>query len=51
MALIVRILNAKKKISQEFGNRQSALWKKSFTHIVPYAGEHAVARTLSALKP
>lgn len=44
-------LNAKIKISQDFGNRQSALWKKSFTYLVPYAGEHAVERTLSALKP
>ncbi|EIS1462548.1 lipopolysaccharide core heptosyltransferase RfaQ, partial [Salmonella enterica] len=51
VALIVRFLNAKTKISQDFGNRQSALWKKSFTHLVPYAGEHAVERTLSALKP
>ncbi len=25
--------------------------EKSFTHLVPYAGEHAVERTLSALKP
>ncbi|EKO9121277.1 lipopolysaccharide core heptosyltransferase RfaQ, partial [Salmonella enterica] len=51
VALIVRFLDAKIKISQDFGNRQSALWKKSFTHLVPYAGEHAVERTLSALKP
>lgn len=51
VALIVRFLSAKVKISQDFANRQSALWKQSFTHLVPYSGEHVVERTLSALKP
>lgn len=51
VALIVRFLTAKVKISQDFANRQSVFWKKSFTHLVPYSGEHVVERTLSALKP
>ncbi|HAU5593732.1 TPA: lipopolysaccharide core heptosyltransferase RfaQ [Citrobacter amalonaticus] len=51
VALIVRFLHARVKISQDFANRQSAFWKQSFTHLVPYSGEHVVERTLSALKP
>jgi len=51
VALIVRFLQAPVKISQNFANRQSSLWKKSFTHLVPYSGEHVVERTLSALQP
>ena len=51
VAMIVRFLHAGTKISQDFANRQSALWKKNFTHLVPYAGEHVVERTLSALAP
>ncbi|HCU0295311.1 TPA: lipopolysaccharide core heptosyltransferase RfaQ [Citrobacter sedlakii] len=51
VALIVRCLNARVKISQDFANRQSVFWKNSFTHLVPYRGEHVVERTLSALCP
>ncbi|MTH45536.1 lipopolysaccharide core heptosyltransferase RfaQ [Intestinirhabdus alba] len=51
VAFIVRCLGARMKISQDFANRQSAFWKKSFTHLVPYSGEHVVERTLSALQP
>ncbi|WLI78147.1 lipopolysaccharide core heptosyltransferase RfaQ [Kosakonia sp. H02] len=51
VALLVRCLAAKVKISQDFANRQSPFWKKSFTHLAPFAGEHAVERNLSALAP
>lgn len=51
VALIVRMLNAKVKITQDFAHRQTALWKNSFTHVVPFSGEHVVQRTLSALQP
>ncbi|MFY9994298.1 MAG: lipopolysaccharide core heptosyltransferase RfaQ [Leclercia sp.] len=51
ISFIVRFLNAKIKISQDFANRQSPIWKNSFTHLVPYSGNHIVERTLSTLKP
>nr|WP_318383715.1 lipopolysaccharide core heptosyltransferase RfaQ [uncultured Enterobacter sp.] len=51
VALLVRCLGARVKITQNFANRQSAFWKNSFTHHAPFAGEHAVERNLSALAP
>lgn len=51
IAVLVRLLNAKVKISQDFAHRQSAFWKKSFTHLAPFQGEHCVLRNLSALAP
>ena len=51
IALLVRCLGAKVKLSQDYPHRQSAFWKKSFTHLAPFAGEHAVERNLSTLVP
>lgn len=51
VAPLVRSLPAKVKISQDYAHRQSAFWKKSFTHLAPFAGEHAVERNLSTLVP
>lgn len=51
VAPLVRCLPAKVKISQDYAHRQSAFWKKSFTHLAPFAGEHAVERNLSTLAP
>lgn len=51
VALLVRGLQAKVKISQDFAQRQSRFWKKSFTHLAPYSGDHVVERNLSVLRP
>lgn len=51
VALLVRLLNAEVKISQDFAHRQSAFWKNSFTQLVPFQGEHCVERNLSVLSP
>ncbi|MCT4709902.1 lipopolysaccharide core heptosyltransferase RfaQ [Enterobacteriaceae bacterium H11S18] len=49
VALLVRLLKAPVKISQNYAHRQSAFWKKSFTHLAPFDGKHAVERNLSVL--
>ncbi|WP_130100331.1 lipopolysaccharide core heptosyltransferase RfaQ [Siccibacter turicensis] len=51
VALLVRGLQAEVKISQDFAQRQSTFWKKSFTRLAPYTGEHVVERNLSVLRP
>ncbi|AFJ48933.1 lipopolysaccharide core heptosyltransferase RfaQ [Shimwellia blattae] len=51
IALLVRMLNVKTSISQDYGHRQSAFWKKSFTYLAPWLGQHCVERNLSALAP
>lgn len=51
IALLIRCLAARVKISQDYAHRQSAFWKKSFTHLAPFAGTHAVERNLSVLGP
>lgn len=51
IALLIRSLNAPVKIAQDFGHRQAAFWKKSFTHLAPLEGKHIVERNLSAMAP
>ncbi|EPD0862851.1 putative lipopolysaccharide heptosyltransferase III, partial [Escherichia coli O8,13,108,129,135:H11,20] len=51
VALLVRCLPARMKISQLYGHRQHGIWKKSFTHLAPIHGTHIVERNLSVLEP
>ena len=49
VAILVRLLNARVKISQDYHHRQSAFWRKSFTHLVPLQGGNVVESNLSVL--
>jgi heptosyltransferase-3 len=51
VSLLVRLLPAPVKISQDYSHRQSSFWKKSFTHLAPFSGQHVVERNLSVLAP
>ncbi|MBJ3815180.1 lipopolysaccharide core heptosyltransferase RfaQ [Shimwellia pseudoproteus] len=51
IALLVRMLNVATSITQDYGHRQSAFWKNSFTHLAPWLGKHCVDRNLSVLAP
>ncbi|MTD38209.1 lipopolysaccharide core heptosyltransferase RfaQ [Erwinia sp. CPCC 100877] len=51
VSLLVRLLPARFKLTQDYHHRQSAFWKNSFTHRVPIKGEHIVERNLSVLAP
>lgn len=51
IALLVRLIPAGIKITQDYSHRQSSFWKKSFTHLAPTRGEHVVERNLSVLAP
>lgn len=51
VALIVRCLSARMKISQLYGHRQHSFWKNSFTQLAPIHGTHIVERNLSVLAP
>lgn len=51
VALIVRCLPARMKISQLYEHRQRGFWKNSFTHLAPIHGMHIVERNLSVLEP
>lgn len=51
IALLVRMLPAKLKLSQDYAHRQSAFWKKSFTHCVPRNTDNVVESNLSVLEP
>ncbi|SQI35649.1 Lipopolysaccharide core heptosyltransferase rfaQ [Leminorella richardii] len=51
VALLVRLVSAKLSMTQNYSNRQSAFWKRSFTQIVPITGVHIVDRNLSILAP
>lgn len=51
VAILVRLLNARVKISQDYHHRQSAFWRKSFTHLVPLQGGNVVESNLSVLTP
>lgn len=51
IALLVRLIGAKMSISQDYAHRQSNFWKKSFTLLAPFQGEHCVERNLSTLAP
>jgi lipopolysaccharide heptosyltransferase III, putative len=51
VALIVRCLSARTKISQLYGHRQRGFWKNSFTCLAPIQGTHIVERNLSVLEP
>lgn len=50
VALLVRMLPAKVKLSQDYSHRQSAFWKKSFTHLVPRRMTNVVESNLSVLE-
>lgn len=51
VAILVRLLNAPVKISQDFRHRQSAFWKNSFTVLAPLKGGNVVESNLSVLAP
>lgn len=51
VAVIVRCLSARVKISQLYGHRQHGFWKNSFTQLAPIHGTHIVERNLSVLEP
>ena len=51
VAILVRLLNARVKISQDYHHRQSAFWRNSFTHLVPLQGGNVVESNLSVLTP
>lgn len=51
IAILVRLLNARVKISQDYHHRQSAFWRNSFTHLVPLQGGNVVESNLSVLTP
>lgn len=51
VALLVRCLKTSVSVSQDFSHRQSGFWKKSFTYLAPFAGDHVVERNLSVLRP
>lgn len=51
VALLMRLVGAPVRITQDYGERQSAFWKKSFTHIVPLKGSNVVETNLSVLEP
>jgi len=51
IALLMRLLNAPVRITQNYGERQSVFWKNSFTHIVPLKGTNVVETNLSVLEP
>ncbi|MEH5099206.1 lipopolysaccharide core heptosyltransferase RfaQ [Atlantibacter hermannii] len=51
VALIVRMLNARVRLSQDFSHRQSAFWRNSFTHLAPLEGANVVESNLSVLAP
>lgn len=51
VSLLVRLLPARLKLSQDYHHRQSSFWKNSFTSVVPIEGEHIVERNLSVLAP
>ena len=51
VAVLVRLINVPMSISPDFGHRQLAFWRKSFTHIVPLKGNNVVENNLSVLAP
>lgn len=51
VAVLVRLLNAPVRISQDYSHRQSAFWRNSFTHLAPLKGENVVESNLSVLAP
>ncbi|BDH44002.1 lipopolysaccharide core biosynthesis protein [Salmonella enterica subsp. enterica serovar Choleraesuis] len=51
VALLVRMLPAKVKLTQDYAHRQSNFWKKSFTHLVPRQMTNVVESNLSTLAP
>ncbi|UBX44909.1 lipopolysaccharide core heptosyltransferase RfaQ [Citrobacter werkmanii] len=51
VAILMRLLNAPIKISQDYAHRQSSFWKKSFTCLAPLSGENVVESNLSVLAP
>lgn len=51
VAVLVRLLNARVSISQDYQHRQSAFWRNSFTHLAPPKGNNVVESNLSVLAP
>ncbi|WP_419879824.1 lipopolysaccharide core heptosyltransferase RfaQ [Citrobacter braakii] len=51
VAILMRLLNAPIKISQDYAHRQSSFWKNSFTCLAPLSGENVVESNLSVLAP
>lgn len=51
IAVLVRLLNAKRSIAQAYVHRRSAFWTNSFTELAPLVGQHCVERNLSVLAP
>ncbi|MCU6668360.1 lipopolysaccharide core heptosyltransferase RfaQ [Enterobacteriaceae bacterium H4N4] len=51
VALLVRLLGAPVRISQDYSHRQSAFWRSSFTHLAPLVGDNVVESNLSVLAP
>lgn len=51
VAVLVRLLNVPMSISPDFGHRQSALWRNSFTRLVLLKGNNVVENNLSILEP
>ncbi|MBJ9839452.1 lipopolysaccharide core heptosyltransferase RfaQ [Citrobacter freundii] len=51
VAVLVRLLNVPMSISPNFGHRQSALWRNSFTRLVLLKGNNVVENNLSILEP
>ncbi|MEA1062828.1 lipopolysaccharide core heptosyltransferase RfaQ [Erwinia sp. HR93] len=49
VALLMRLIPAEIKISQDYAHRQTTFWKNSFTCLAPITGEHIVERNLSIL--
>lgn len=51
VALLVRLLDAPVRISQDYSHRQSLFWRNSFTHLAPLVGDNVVESNLSVLAP
>ncbi|QKJ89059.1 Lipopolysaccharide heptosyltransferase III [Paramixta manurensis] len=49
VAMLVRMIRAKVKISQDYTHRQASFWRNSFTHLAPLKGENVVESNLSVL--
>lgn len=51
VAILVRMLNAPVKITQDYSHRQHAFWRNSFTHLATPKGNNVVESNLSVLSP
>lgn len=51
VSLLVRLLKAPVRISQDYSHRQSPFWRNSFTHLAALNGANVVESNLSVLAP